>query len=87
MTITFDVVDRFQENKVFQTAQKMNNILSQILNGSFVTMETVIFYIRSSEKYLFGFNHSNNVVKTVFLKKEQSYVNMSYLLQQHTKLF
>ena len=27
ITITFDVVDRFQENKVFLTAQIMNNIL------------------------------------------------------------
>ena len=42
--------------------------------------------IRSSEKYLFGFNHSNYVVKTEFFKKEQSYANISYLLQQHTKL-
>ena len=32
-------------------------------------METVTFQIRSSEKYLFGFNHSNYVVKTEFLKK------------------
>ena len=50
-------------------------------------METVTFKIRSSEKYLFGFNHSNYVVKREFLKKEQSYVNISYLLLQHTKLF
>ena len=27
MTITFDALDRFQENKVFQAAQTMNNIL------------------------------------------------------------
>ena len=27
MTITFDVLDQFQENKVWQTAQTMNNIL------------------------------------------------------------
>ena len=27
MVITFDLLDRFQENKVFQTAQTMNNIL------------------------------------------------------------
>ena len=27
MTISFDVLDRFQENKVFQIAQTMNNIL------------------------------------------------------------
>ena len=32
-------------------------------------METVTFKIRSSEKYLFGFNHSNYVVKTEFFKK------------------
>ena len=27
------------------------------------------------------------MAKTDFFKKEQSYVNISYLLQQHTKLF
>ena len=43
MAITFDLPDRFQENKVFQTAQTMNNILRQIQNGSFVLMETVTF--------------------------------------------
>ena len=26
MAVTFDVLDRFQENKVLQTAQIMNNI-------------------------------------------------------------
>ena len=56
-------------------------------NGNFVPMETVTFLFRSSEKYLFGFNHSNYVVKTEFFKKEQPYVNISYLLQQHIKLF
>ena len=61
--------------------------LDQVKNCSFVTMETVTLYISSSEKYLFGFNHSNFVVKTDFFKKEQSFVNISYLLQQHTKLF
>ena len=56
-------------------------------NGSFVTMQTVSFSIGSSEKHLFGFNHSSSLVKTDFFKKEQSYVNISYLLQQKTKLF
>ena len=50
-------------------------------------METVTFQIGSSEKHLFGFNHSSYVVKTEFFKKEQSYDKISYLLQQHTKLF
>ena len=27
MAITFDLRERFQENKIFQTAQTMNNIL------------------------------------------------------------
>ena len=45
MTITFDVLGRFQENKVWQTAQTMNNTLSQIQNGSFINMETVTFKI------------------------------------------
>ena len=29
----------------------------------------------------------NYIVKTEFFKKEQSYDKISYLLQQHTKLF
>ena len=44
MAITFDVLDRFRENKVLQTAQIMNNIpKASKKNGSFVTMETVTF--------------------------------------------
>ena len=30
VAISFDVLDRFQENKVFQTAQKLNNILREV---------------------------------------------------------
>ena len=63
MAITFDVVDRFQENKVFQTAQVMNNILRSSKNGTLVIMETKL---EVQKKYLFGFNHSNYVVKTEF---------------------
>ena len=37
--ITFDVLDRFQENTFQQTAQTMNNILKLKENGSFVTIE------------------------------------------------
>ena len=69
MAITLDILDRFQENKVFQAAQVMSNILRSSKSGSFLTMETVTFYIRSSKKYLFGFNHSNYVIKTEFFKK------------------
>ena len=87
MATTFDLLDRCQEIKVFQTAQTMNNILKSNKNGSFVAMEAVTFQITSSEKYMFGFNHSNYVVETKFFKKEKTYVNISYLLQQHTKLF
>ena len=43
MTITFDIQDRFQQNKVLQTAQIMNNIPRLSKNGSFVTTETVTF--------------------------------------------
>ena len=50
-------------------------------------METVTFQIRSSEKYLFGLNHSNYVVKTESFLKEQSYDIAGYMLQQQTKLF
>ena len=67
MAITSDVLDRFQENKVLQTAQMMNNILRSVKDGSFVTMETMTFQIRSSEKYLFGFNHSNYIVTLLFI--------------------
>ena len=40
MAITFDVLDRSQENKVLQTAQIII-FRSQVKDGSFVTMETV----------------------------------------------
>ena len=47
----------------------MNNIPKSSKNGGFVIMETVTIEIKSSAKYLFGFSHSNYVVKTEFLKK------------------
>ena len=73
MTVTFDVLDRFQESKVFQTAQTMNKISrSNTKNDSFVIMETVTFKIRSLQKYLFGFNYSNYVVETDFFRKKSS---------------
>ena len=37
------MLDRFQEKKVLQTAQIMNNIPRLRKNGSFVTMEAVTF--------------------------------------------
>ena len=44
MVITFDLLDRFQQNKVFQAAQTMNNTLkSNTKWGSFVPMEIVTF--------------------------------------------
>ena len=42
MAITFDALDRFQENKVFKTTQIII-FLGQVKNGSLVTMETVTF--------------------------------------------
>ena len=42
----------------------MNNIPMSSKNDIVVTMETMTYQIRSSGKYLFGFNHSNYVVKT-----------------------
>ena len=47
ITITFDVLDQFQENKVFQAAQMVNNfeVKYRIIEvNSFVTMETVPFF-------------------------------------------
>ena len=38
-------------------------------------------------EYIGGFNHSSYAVKTEIFLKEQSYINVSYLLRQHTKLF
>ena len=58
----------FKKIIVLQTPQIII-FRAQVKHGSFVTMETVTFKIRSSEKYLFGFNHSNYVVKTEFFKK------------------
>ena len=43
MTITFDVLDQIQENKMFQTGRTINNILRSNTKCSFVTMETVTF--------------------------------------------
>ena len=43
MAIMFDVMDRFQENKVLQTTQTMNNSLRSNKNDNFVIMETVTF--------------------------------------------
>ena len=45
MTITFDLLDLFQENKVLQIAQTMENVLISNTNGSYVTMETVTFLV------------------------------------------
>ena len=39
MTITFDVLDRFQENKVWQTVQTMNNILKSSTKCKDLDME------------------------------------------------
>ena len=64
MTITFDVVDRFQENKGFQTAQTMNNILRTNTKWWLCHHGNRDLQIRSSEKHLFGLNHSNYAVKT-----------------------
>ena len=43
MAITFDLQDRFQENKVSQIAQILNNIQRSSKNSSFVAMKTVTF--------------------------------------------
>ena len=70
MAITFDVLDRFQENKAFQTVQIMNNyseVKQKVVALS--PWKPLPFKVRGSEKYLFGFNHSNYVVKTEFFKK------------------
>ena len=40
MTITFDVLNRFEENKVLQTAQTMENMLRSNTN---ITIQTVTF--------------------------------------------
>ena len=50
-------------------------------------METVTFKLEIQKNTCLDFYHANYVVKTDFFWKEQSYVNISYLLQQHTKLF
>ena len=83
MTKPFDGLDDFKKIKFFRQHRQWIIFWGQIQNGSFVTVETVTFQLRSSAKHLFGFNHSNYVIKTDFFsKKEQSYV----LLQQQTKL-
>ena len=56
---------------------------------SVMILKSLYLYSLFITRPCFGFNHSNYVVKTdlFFKKKEQSYVNISYLLQQHKKLF
>ena len=60
MIIAFNVLDRFQENKALQIAQAIKNLLPLNKNGSFVEMKTMTIQIRSSDKYLSGFNHSDS---------------------------
>ena len=43
MAITFDLVDRFQENIVSQTAKTMKNILKSNTKWQVCLMETVTF--------------------------------------------
>ena len=66
MTLTSDLLDQFQENKVLGIAKATGNVLDIVQGGNFVIMETVTLSIRSSEKCLFGFSHSNSIVKTNF---------------------
>ena len=83
----FDVLHRFQENKVFRTAQTMINILKSNTKWKLCHHGNCDLLNWKFRKIPVGFNHSNYVVKTHFFKKGQSDVNINYLLQQHTKLF
>ena len=69
MTITFDVLDRFQENNVFQRAQTKNNVFK--FKNKMIALspwKPRPFKLEIQKKYLFDFNHSNYVVKTEFFK-------------------
>ena len=59
----------------------MNNFLkSNIYNDSFVTTETVTFYIGSSDKCLLGLNNSNCVVTAKIFLERTVVQNQVYLM-------
>ena len=86
MTITFDALDRFQENKGWQSHRQWVICWNQMQNGSIVTMETITFWITNAGKCLFGFNHSTFAVKTKFFQKGRTYFNVKGQLQRFDKL-
>ena len=67
----------------------MNNIMTSRKNGNFVTMETVTFSLRSSEKKSVCLNHSNYLVKTDFFKtSSRTLILATYYssMQSHSKI-
>ena len=77
MAITFDLQYRFQENKVLQTAQTINNIIkSNKRMVAFGPMETVTFLSKLQKNTCLALIIQIMWLKENFLKKEQSYVNI-----------
>ena len=72
MIITFDVLDRFKENKVLQTAQIMSNIPKSSTNASFVTMKTVTFKLEVQKNTCLALIIQIMKLKQICFKKEQS---------------
>ena len=56
----------------------MENLSKLNKNGTSDAIETYFFQIRSPEKWLLDFNHSNHPVKTEFLQRSQAYDCTSY---------
>ena len=81
MTITFDLLDRFKENKVLQTAQIMSNIPKSSKNASFVTMKTITFKLEVQKNTCLALIIQIMKLKQICFKKEQSWVNIIYFLQ------
>ena len=87
MAITFDVRDQFQDNKVFHTAQVINNILNSNTKGCFVAIETVMFKFEVQKNTCLALIIQITSLKQNFFLKKQSYDSISYLLQQYAKFF
>ena len=79
MAITFDVLDRFQENKALQTAQIMNNTSrSSKKMVALSPWKLWPFKLEVQKSTYLVLITQVMKLKQNFLKKEQLYVNISY---------
>ena len=57
------------------------------INGTLVTIGIMTFWIRSSEKWQFGFNHWNPVLKTEFFEKDSCLLALTTSTNQMQSFF